>query len=227
MKRHIFTIILATAAVLPSLAQTDASSKVYTLDECLEEAIKNNLQLRNADNQIRMSEEQRKQAFTNYFPTVSAMGGGFTTNKAFVQMDLGMASMSLVENGLVASVTAMQPIFAGGQIVNGNKLAKVGEQSAQLQRQLTENEVRLNAETYYWQIVMLKEKLVTLDKLDNQLTTVLSDAQAAVDAGLRNRNDLLQVQLRANEVRTSRIQVENNLVVGGGGAWRDRWGSSI
>lgn len=213
MKRHIFTIILATAAMLPSLAQTDASSKVYTLDECLEEAIKNNLQLRNADNQIRMSEEQRKQAFTNYFPTVSAMGGGFTTNKAFVQMDLGMASMSLVENGLVASVTAMQPIFAGGQIVNGNKLAKVGEQSAQLQRQLTENEVRLNAETYYWQIVMLKEKLVTLDKLDNQLTTVLSDAQAAVDAGLRNRNDLLQVQLRANEVRTSRIQVENNLAV--------------
>ena len=212
MKQLIFSVILASAAVLPSLAQTD-SPKAYTLNECLVEAIKSNLQLRNADNQVRMSAEQRKQAFTNYFPTISATGGGFTTNKALVQMDLGAMSMSLVDKGLVGGIMAMQPVFMGGQIVNGNKLAKVEEESSRLQRKLTENEVRLNVETYFWQIVMLKEKLVTLDALDKQLTTVLRDAQAAVDAGLRNRNDLLQVQLRKNEVRTSRIQVENNLAV--------------
>ena len=212
MKQLIFSVILASAAVLPSLAQTD-SPKAYTLNECLVEAIKSNLQLRNADNQVRMSAEQRKQAFTNYFPTISATGGGFTTNKALVQMDLGAMSMSLVDKGLVGGIMAMQPVFMGGQIVNGNKLAKVEEESSRLQRKLTENEVRLNVETYFWQIVMLKEKLVTLDALDKQLTTVLRDAQAAVDAGLRNRNDLLQVQLRKNEVRTSRIQVENNLTI--------------
>ena len=212
MKQLIFSVILASAAVLPSLAQTD-SPKAYTLNECLVEAIKSNLQLRNADNQVRMSAEQRKQAFTNYFPTISATGGGFTTNKALVQMDLGAMSMSLVDKGLVGGIMAMQPVFMGGQIVNGNKLAKVEEESSRLQRKLTENEVRLNVETYFWQIVMLKEKLVTLDALDKQLTIVLRDAQAAVDAGLRNRNDLLQVQLRKNEVRTSRIQVENNLAV--------------
>ena len=212
MKQLIFSVILASAAVLPSLAQTD-SPKAYTLNECLVEAIKSNLQLRNADNQVRMSAEQRKQAFTNYFPTISATGGGFTTNKALVQMDLGAMSMSLVDKGLVGGIMAMQPVFMGGQIVNGNKLAKVEEESSRLQRKLTENEVRLNVETYFWQIVMLKEKLVTLDALDKQLTIVLRDAQAAVDAGLRNRNDLLQVQLRKNEVRTSRIQVENNLTI--------------
>ena len=212
MKRQILILTLASMAMLPSLAQTD-STKAYTLDECLAEVTKNNLQLRNADNQIRMSAEQRQQAFTNYFPTISAMGGGFLSNKGLVQMDLGVTSMSLAKNGLVAGVTAMQPVFAGGQIVNGNKLAKVGEESTRLQRRLTENEVRLNAENYFWQIVMLKEKLVTLDVLDKQLQSVVNDAQAAVDAGVRNRNDLLQVQLRKNEVRTSRIQVENNLTV--------------
>ena len=212
MKRQILTMILASATVLPSLAQTE-SLKAYTLDECLEEVTKNNLQLRNADNQVRMSAEQRKQAFTGYFPTVSATGGGFIANRGLIQMNLGVMSMSLAKNGIVGGVTAMQPVFAGGQIVNGNKLARVGEESSRLQRQLTENEVRLNAENYFWQIVMLKEKLVTLDVLDKQLATVLRDAQAAVDAGLRNRNDLLQVKLRVNEVRTSRIQVENGLAV--------------
>ncbi len=117
--------------------------------------------------------------------------------------------MSLAKNGIMAGVTAMQPLFAGGQIVNGNKLAKVGEDVSRLQRNMSENDIRLSTEQYYWNIVMLKEKLVTLDQLDRQLESVRKDAQAAVEAGIRNRNDLLQVQLRQNEVKTQRIQVEN------------------
>ena len=207
MKQLCCSLILAGSVSVPTLAQ----SKVYTLDECINEAVKNNLTLRNADNQIAMSTEQRKEAYTKYFPTVSATGGGFIANKGLIQMDMGDASMSLAKNGLTAGVTAMQPVFAGGQIVNGNKLAKVGEDVAKLQRGLSENEVRLNVENYYWQAVMLKEKLHTLDQVDKQLVSVEADAKAAVDAGVRNRNDLLQVQLRKNETRTTRIQVENSL----------------
>ncbi len=181
----------------------------YTLDECIGEAVRNNLTLRNADNEIAMSAEQRKEAFTKYFPTVSAVGGGFIANKGMLEMDLGGMTMSLAKNGLVAGVTAMQPVFAGGQIVNGNKLARIGEDVSRLQRDLSENEVRLNTEQYYWQLVQLQENLRTLDLLDRQLERVRQDAQNAVDAGVRNRNDLLQVQLRQNEVKTSRIQVEN------------------
>ena len=184
-------------------------NRKYTLDECIAEAVKNNLTLRNADNQIAMSSEQRKEAFTKYFPTVSATGGGFISNQGLMQMELGGMGVSLAKNGLVGGVTAMQPVFAGGQIVNGNKLAKVGEDVSRLQRNMSENEVRLSAEQYYWNIVMLKEKLHTLDQVEKQLVRVEADAQAAVDAGIRNRNDLLQVQLRKNETRTSRIQVEN------------------
>ena len=186
-------------------------NKRYTLDECIAEAVGNNLALRNAYNEIAMSEEQRKEAQTKYFPTLSATGGGFVSNKGLLQLDLGAMSMSMAKDVIVAGVTAMQPVFAGGQIVNGNKLAKVGVGVSQLQRNLTENEVRLNAEQYYWQMVMLKEKLVTLGQVDKQLVRMEHDAQAAVDAGMRNRNDLLQVQLRKNEMRASRINVENAL----------------
>ncbi len=223
MKQLYCSLILAGAVSVPTLAQnvsTVASNvsttenvqkenKVYTLDECINEAVKNNLSLRIADNQIAMSTEQRKEAYTKYFPTVSASGNGFIANKGLIQMDMGDASMSLAKNGIMAGITAMQPVYAGGQIINGNKLAKVGEDVSRLQRNMSENDIRLHTEQYYWNIVMLKEKLVTLDQLDKQLASVQKDAQAAVDAGIRNRNDLLQVQLRQNEVRTSRIQVEN------------------
>ena len=215
IKQFCSSLIVAGAVSVPTLAQnvsmaeTQLQSKVYSLDECIAEAVKNNLTLRNADNQIAMSSEQRKEAFTKYFPTVSATGGGFISNQGLMQMDLGGMGVSLAKNGLVGGVTAMLPVFAGGQIVNGNKLAKVGEDVSRLQRNMSENEVRLSAEQYYWNIVMLKEKLHTLDQVEKQLVRVEADAQAAVDAGIRNRNDLLQVQLRKNETRTSRIQVEN------------------
>ena len=215
IKQFCSSLIVAGAVSVPTLAQnvsmaeTQLQSKVYSLDECIAEAVKNNLTLRNADNQIAMSSEQRKEAFTKYFPTVSATGGGFISNQGLMQMELGGMGVSLAKNGLVGGVTAMQPVFAGGQIVNGNKLAKMGEDVSRLQRNMSENEVRLSAEQYYWNIVMLKEKLHTLDQVEKQLVRVEADAQAAVDAGIRNRNDLLQVQLRKNETRTSRIQVEN------------------
>ena len=44
-------------------------------------------------------------------------------------------SMTMMKNGTIAGVTAVQPIFAGGQIINGNKLAKVGEDVSRLQLQ--------------------------------------------------------------------------------------------
>ena len=213
MKTHIlfksFSLLVLSGVI--SISSFAQNARTYTLDECINEAVKNNLALRNADNQIAMSGEQRKEAFTKYFPTVSATGGGFISNRGLAQMDMGGQSMSLAKNGIGAGVTAMQPVFAGGQIINSNKLAKLGEDVSRLQRNLSENDVRLNAENYYWQAVMLKEKLKTLDQVDKQLVSVEKDAQAAVDAGIRNRNDLLQVQLRKNETRTTRIQVENSL----------------
>ncbi len=208
MKKIIFSMMIlgGLTGALPISAQ---DKKVYSLDECLGEAVKNNAKLRNSTNQIAMSEEQRKEAWTKYFPTVTASGMGFMAKESLIQMNVMGMDMAFAKNGVMAGVQAMQPVFMGGQIINSNKLAKVGEDVARLQRNMSENDIRLSTEQYYWSIVMLKEKLVTLDQLDRQLESVRKDAQAAVDAGIRNRNDLLQVQLRQNEVKTQRIQVQN------------------
>ncbi len=217
MKTKYIVLLLCGAALLrlPVDAQTTQDSvmtehaKLYTLDECLDEAARNNKKLRNANNEIAVSAEQRKEALTKFFPTVEAVGCGFVTDKGLLQVNVMGLGFSFAKDGVVAGISALQPVFAGGQIINGNKLAAVGEEAAKLQRCLTENEIRLATEQYYWQIVMLKEKLVTLDTLDCQLANLVKDVQAAVDAGVRNRNDLLQVQLRRNEFKTTRIQVEN------------------
>lgn len=191
-----------------------AAQQVYTLDECIENALHNNARIQNAANDISMAEQQRQAAFTKYFPTVSATGMGFMADKDLLRMDVapGM-SMKLLKNGLMGGVNASLPLFAGGQIVQGNQLAKVNVEKYRLLGRQAENEVRLTAEQYFWQVAMLKEKLRTLGVVESQLAEIHKDVDAAVSAGITNRNDLLQVQLRQNDTRSTRINVENALAL--------------
>ncbi len=204
-------ILLALCSMLCSSSLM--AQRVYTLDECISEAVANNARMRNATNDTEAAYHTKAEAFTKYFPTVSATGVGYMANKGLMQMDLGDIGMGLLENGYTGGVTATMPVFTGGQILNSNKLADVGMEVSRLQQRQSENEVRLTAEQYYWQIVMLKEKIVTLGIVENQLEGMRKDVEAAVNAGVANRNDLLQVSLRKNDIRSSRVSVENALGV--------------
>ena len=66
---------------------------------------------------------------------------------------------------LLAGVLGL-PVFAGGRIINGNKLARAGVEASEIQKQISENNVELTATQYYWQIISLKEKQRTLDAID-------------------------------------------------------------
>ena len=209
--RNRFFFILSIGVL--SLAAASAQ-RTFTLDECLEQALSNNVRMRNAENEIRMAEHDRKNAFTRYFPSVSASGGGFIANKGLMELNMGPdMSMSMMKDGVVGGVSATLPLFAGGQIVNGNKLAKVSEEVSRTRYRLSENEVRLTTENYYWQVVTLKEKLRTLEVVEARLDTLTRDVEAAVQAGVTTRNDLLQVQLRQNEIKSNRLNVENALAL--------------
>lgn len=201
----IYLIGLALALSVPALSQT------LSLEQCQQMAQSHNIALRTGHNNITMAEEQKKEAFTNYFPTISASGVAFAANKNLISYNLGGMQLDMIKNGTLASVDATQPIFAGGQIINGNRLAKVGVEVSKLQLQQSENEVALITQQYYWNIVTLKEKLNTISSVQTMLCQLDKDVTTFVKAGITTRNDLLQVQLRENEIESQKTQVENAL----------------
>ena len=157
----------------------------YQLHQCHALAMQNHASIRIASNQVKSSEEQKKEAFTKYFPQISAVGGWFNSNKNMMAMELtpseiipsdivntlsttlpsealsSLASpttFSFMKNGIIAGVSAIQPLYAGGQITNSNKLAKLNIEVNQLQKQQAEQQVILTTEQYYWQLVCLRRK---------------------------------------------------------------------
>ena len=213
---------------------------VFTLQQLKDSALHNNIAVRNAQHGIDAAKEQRKEAFTKYFPNVSGTGLWFNANKGMAQTtitpsevvpsDLATAlatmlpaaslaslanpiSVSMMKNGTIGALTAVQPVFAGGQIINGNKLAKVGEDVSRLQLQLSENEVEKTAEQYFWQLASLQEKMKTVEAVDTLLAGIHKDVDVAVHAGLAMRNDLLQVQLRQNDIQSQRLKLQNGISI--------------
>lgn len=205
---------IASVALACCIAANAQAQKTYSLDECRNMAIENNVKMRNADNSLQAAQEERKSAFTNYFPSLSASGIGFVGNHGLMKLDMAPdMSMSLLKNGIAGGVTLTQPLFAGGQIVNANRLADVGVEVGNVQREVAENEVCLTVEQYYWQVVTLQEKLKTLSAIEKQLGQLCQDVATSVNAGITTRNDLLQVQLRQNDVTSNRINLENGLAL--------------
>ena len=214
------------------------AQQTYTLQQLKDSALQNNIAIRNAKHSIDAAQQQRKEAFTKYFPTVSGTGLWFNADKGMAKTELNLSeqispelgmtlaqmlpvealaalgnpiSISMMKNGTIAGVTAVQPIFAGGQIINGNKLAKVGEDVSRLQLQLSENEVERQTEQYYWQLVSLQEKMKTIEAVEALLADIHKDVDVAVRAGVAMRNDLLQVQLRQNEVESQKVKLQNGI----------------
>lgn len=188
------------------------AQKDYSLDECIQTALKNNIHIQEADNALEMAEEDKKTAFTKYFPSINASTIGFIANKGLMSMEMapGM-EMSLMKNGVAGGITASMPLFTGGQIINGNQLAKTGIEVKRLQRNLSVKEVWLTTEQYYWQYILIKEKLKTTYSIEQQLTTLLNDVQTAITSGITTKNDLLQVQLKQNEIQSNKLQLEKAL----------------
>ena len=215
-----------------------AAQQPYTLEQIKDSALHNNFALRSAKYDVEAAQQQRKEAFTKYFPNVSGTGLWFNANKGMAQMDIdpsGMPelgaslaqmlpvealaamgnpiSISMMKNGTIGSLMAVQPVFAGGQIINGNKLAKVGEEVSRLQLQLSENEVEKTAEQYFWQLASLQEKMKTINAVDTLLRDIYKDVDVAVRAGVAMRNDLLQVQLRQNDIESQRLKLQNGISI--------------
>ncbi len=210
-KHIIITAATLFATSFAAMGETHVDS-VYTLQQCKAMALANNAEIRMADNSLRAASETRKEALTKFFPEISAGASAFKTNRDVIQYDvLDMFTLGMINNGKAAGVWALQPVFAGGQIVNGNKLAKVGEDVAKIRREQSSDLVELQTEALYWQLVTLKAEKVTVESAITMLDSLAVQVKVAVDAGIVTRNDLLKVDLKRNSYESDLVDLDNGI----------------
>ena len=218
-------------------SEPTADTLRLTIQDCIDLALENNIELKNSQLEIDKARAMKKEAQTAYLPTVSAQAVAFDALNPMLTFgidDIDNAQLrqilyslyaeyganmglqkeySYIQNGVILNAMATEPIYAGGRIRNGNKLAKLGIEAAEYQSKVKEDEVRLQTETLYWQIIALQEKIATLDQLDRLLDTLDKDLAGAIEAGLAMPTDQYKLRVKQNESQLNRKKVGDGITL--------------
>jgi outer membrane protein TolC len=228
MKKQVLIIMLAMLTMA-------ASGQVLTLDSCLSLTLANNKKINEARLKVEQAEQVKKNAFTNYFPQVNA---GFAAMKAndyilkeeVPEMNLpvydgnpanlltptqfayfpGM-DLNILDYTNLGYVAAVEPVYMGGQIRNGNKLAALGQDIDQYALILSEEDALIKTEQQYWTLISLKEKMKTIISYEDLLDALYQDVSVAYEAGLIEKSDRLKVTLKQNELAGKKLKLQNGI----------------
>ncbi len=226
-------INLYIVLVIALFANQISAQRILTLEESKQLALENNAKSKNSRLEVEASRQIKKSAFTNFFPNISAGGLMFEAQKSLMEMETHSANlpvydgnpvnirtatqfaympastMGLLKKGTVGFVNVIQPVFAGGRIWNGNKLASLGEDASELKDKLTIDEINQKTEEQYWLIVSLEEKQKTILKYEELLRRLNAQVEDAFNSGIVMKNDVLKVKLKLNEVLLNKSKLTN------------------
>ncbi|KAA6327191.1 hypothetical protein EZS27_023798 [termite gut metagenome] len=256
---------LSGIIIIITIAFSVKAQHVLGLDSCRALAVANNKDLLMNNEKINAAHYQRKAAFTNYLPSLSAMGAymrnqkeisllsdgqkkdlpylGTAANEKLLQdltpvigsqypslapllslmggtMETSLNEMgsSLVDalrtdtrNMYVGTLTLTQPIFMGGKIRAYNKITKYAEELAKQQHNGELQEVILNTDQVYWQVVSLVHRKNLAEKYLQLLQTLDADLEKMIAEGVATKAEGLTVKVKANEAEIALTKVENGL----------------
>ena len=200
--------MLALALSLSLCASASAQAPL-TLDQktCREMALESSEDIRKADNEMLKSRLDSKVATSAFLPSVDASGTGI-----YVTPNQGMSGMDLIMKGTyMAGITLTQPLYAGGRIVTGKRMSKIGEEAAGEKMRMTRTEVISEADNAYWTYVSVQEKMRMVEELKAQMDTLLSQVSVSAGAGMSTDADLLTVKAKRSEVEYQLQKVAGGL----------------
>jgi len=204
------TLLLMAAIAVAFTAQ--AQSKRWTLRECIEYAQQNNLQLKQAQYQIRTSELNKKENQFSRLPNlnVNARGGyqfGRTidpTTNTFDNQRIGFNSYSLD-----AAVT----LYNGGLINRSVEQNELNIRANRLQADATANDIALNVASAYLSILLAEEQLTNARANLRLSKEQLDQTDKLIRAGSVPENDRLDIVSQIARNEQAIIDAQNQVAI--------------
>lgn len=100
----------------------------------------------------------------------------------------------------MAGITLQQPVYAGGKIVNANKMAKTGVAISEENKRLTRINTLVEVEQTYWMYVSVAEKVKLLTQYTQLLDSLHQQVNSFFELKMATAQDLHKVRTRRSNV---------------------------
>jgi outer membrane protein len=229
--QKIFNFILAgmiatlIMAVIPH--GTQAQEKPLTLEECLDIAFENNLDISQAKKGRDEAEFKLKQAQGRQYPQVDMdVMSGYSSDvtklrvgDTIVQAPPPFGELTIPGKNMVIgehekadlAVGLLQPIYTGGQIEGGIRAATAGFEGSTHQIALAKTQVRSQVISGFYLLANAEELKNIAIASRNQILSHLKDATNLLDQGMLLKSELLPIDIRRLDTELKIVQAENTI----------------
>ena len=185
------------------------AQKKWTLKECVDHALEHNISLKQSMLDIDLAKQDVINAKGNFMPSLSANASQNFNFGSFIGQDGSRIKSDSRGNsfGINSGVT----IFNGFRNLNTYKQAKLGVEASQLQLSILQDDISLTVVNSFLNILFNKENLKIAKE---QLTISLNQRDqitSQVEAGIKPRSDLFDIDATIASNRESIVNAENSL----------------
>lgn len=202
------TKIILFIAVITSL--TAFSQKKWTIRECVDHALENNITIKQNKLNIDLQEENVLSSKGSFLPTVNGnTGGNFGFGSTFDPVTQNRVATTTYGGsfGISTGVT----IFNGYRNLNTYKQAQLGVKSSKLDLKKIENDISLFVVNGYLNILFAKENLNVAKVQASISQKQIERAKTQFEAGVKPKGDLLNAKSTAANDEQNVIAKENAL----------------
>ncbi|WP_329807100.1 TolC family protein [Flavobacterium facile] len=189
-----------------------AQEKKWTLKECINHAIQNNISIKQSELDLQTTSITKKDAIGNFLPSLNASGSHSWNIGLNQNITTGLLQNQTTQF-TSANLNANVDIFKGLQNVNQLRKANLSIIASQYQLTKMQEDVALNVANAYLQILFNKENL-KVQTVQNLLDTKQYNRTVQlVDAGNVPKGDLLDIQATMASGKQRVIVAENTLML--------------
>jgi outer membrane protein TolC len=232
--------ISGIAVFLLAVFSNGYAQKVMTLEDCREQAVAFNKELKNAALQNREAQVNQEVARTAYLPSVGfssslmhrpgmdpisipghflqtadseedALNGNFSGTS-----DVWSPGMNIDLGSLTlinSGFEVNQAIYAGGKIRYSNQQADAGVSIADMALNMKYSDVIEQTDQAFWQVATVEENIIIAEEYIKMLTELEDQMTAMYEVGLQPASEKLRVTVQKNEADLNLIKARNGLKV--------------
>lgn len=178
------------------------NGKEWTLQECVVYAIENNINVKQSELSTLLKEAEITRAKMDFYPTVNGnVGTSFNFDNPQVNHSFS--------NNLGISSNAV--LYNGNRNKNNVKLTEKDVEISKLNTLQTRDNITLSILNAYLNILYSKENIIIAAEQISVGENSVQRMQELVDAGVKAKNELFQVEANLSANQESLVKAENNL----------------
>jgi len=202
------------------LAQEAKPTVVLTIDEAIALALRQNPFHLASEERIAQARAGVRQAVAGFLPTLNASGGNTLDEKLFVLEFPSFVpgeppqrfSIDFTKDYQMA-LTFGLPLFAGGRLTAGYRMANLGLKASQESVRLSEQETVLQAKQAFYGYLLAREFSEVANEGLRLAEDFMKNVKNLYDVGMASKFDLLRSEVQAANLKPQAIRARNSVEV--------------